>query len=469
MFALAFAVCCFLCGLSYVAGGEAFRQGRFHDLREYAQAAARPATRVRAWLDAPQPPVIVIDVKFKHWRTIQQKRDSALDYDSRLISTAADMVPAEIHADDRTIKVKMRLKGHATGHRLGRKWSYRVETRGDDHLWGMRRFSLQHPRERGYEREWLYHRHLRQEGVLSLRYSFAKVIFNGEDLGIFALEEHFSKELLESQNRREGPIIKFNEDMRLELVDRGRGTRIAALDFTGTDISTFQSGKISRSTTLLPQRDAAIQLLRSFCDGTLPASEVFKVPQLARFLAVSELYGTWHSLAYHNLRFYYDPIEARLEPVAYDANSCLEPNVIDLNALEMPWIRHALEDELVAEAFVAQLTRVCDPSYLQRVREDLGDEFAQTVLMLNREWPIDSGALWNAMARRQEAIDAVLGAPFVVRGFTVPATAAESAGGAGDGYEARIFNNLRLPVELLAVQIGENKCRCRTSSSGSQR
>ena len=35
--------------------------------------------------------------------------------------------------------------------------------------------------------------------------------FNGDKLGIYAIEEHFSKELLESQGRREGVIVRFNE------------------------------------------------------------------------------------------------------------------------------------------------------------------------------------------------------------------------------------------------------------------
>jgi len=35
---------------------------------------------------------------------------------------------------------------------------------------------------------------------------------NGQDMGVYAFEEHFDKLLIESNNRREGPIVKFSEN-----------------------------------------------------------------------------------------------------------------------------------------------------------------------------------------------------------------------------------------------------------------
>ncbi|NJM95793.1 MAG: hypothetical protein HC792_06715 [Acaryochloridaceae cyanobacterium CSU_5_19] len=39
-----------------------------------------------------------------------------------------------------------------------------------------------------------------REGLPALRYEFVNVIQNGKDMGIYALEEHFEKRLIEAQS-----------------------------------------------------------------------------------------------------------------------------------------------------------------------------------------------------------------------------------------------------------------------------
>jgi hypothetical protein len=401
---------------------------------------------VRAWLKAPKAPVLAIDMKFKHVRTIQQFREEALTLGT-LIGSDDGYVPATLRVGDELLKVRMRLKGHALDHLRGRKWSYRVEIKDSARLWGMRGFALQHPSTRGFEREWLFHRHLQHEGVLGLRYGFVRVVFNGDDLGLHALEERFSKELLEAQGRREGPIIKFDESAWLERFARRTGLGLAAGDFSTAGVTTFRKKSIAGSPTLSAQRDAGVQMFRAFAQGELPASQVFKVPQLARYMALCELYGSWHGLAYHNMRFYYDPVEARLEPIGYDANSSLGTSRGDLQALGMSWSARILEDPLVARAYAAELARLSGPEYLSGIRAALGVELDETVLLLNREWPIDASAAWQSIARRQEQMRSLLAVRHMVSGRI---TAND------DGSRTiKVFNNLRLPVELLALHAGD--------------
>ena len=58
--------------------------------------------------------------------------------------------------------------------------------------------------------------------MLGLRYEFIQVSLNGRDLGIYALEEHFEKRLIEHGRRREGPIVRFNENAGWEEITRQR-------------------------------------------------------------------------------------------------------------------------------------------------------------------------------------------------------------------------------------------------------
>ena len=56
------------------------------------------------------------------------------------------------------------------------------------------------------------HEMMKREGVLTTDYQFIKVEINGKEKGIYAFEEHFTFDLLTSQNRKVGPMMKVSED-----------------------------------------------------------------------------------------------------------------------------------------------------------------------------------------------------------------------------------------------------------------
>jgi len=92
-------------------------------------------------------PTIVIDIKFKNWKKLEQSRNNALK-EGLILKKEKKFVKASIRYNDQLIKAKVRLKGDFTDHLEGDKWSLRVKTKKDDHLFGMRSFSLQNPKTR---------------------------------------------------------------------------------------------------------------------------------------------------------------------------------------------------------------------------------------------------------------------------------------------------------------------------------
>ena len=106
------------------------------------------------WLDSHirgvDLPEIYIDIKFKHFRKLQEKRKESLQR-GVLITDEDDYVPAEIRHERRTVKVKMRLKGDWARNPSDKKISFRVHVKDTKHLLGMRRFSLQNPKARIYD------------------------------------------------------------------------------------------------------------------------------------------------------------------------------------------------------------------------------------------------------------------------------------------------------------------------------
>ena len=153
-------------------------------------------------------------------------------------------------------RVSLRLKGDWTDHLLGEKWSFRAKTKNDDRFLGMQEFSLQHPRTRNYHNESILHKLLKYEKLPYLRYKFLPVSLNGKYLGIYALEEHFGKELIENSGLREGPIIKLSEqDKRNEykrMLKIGKSDEYKLGNYIDTslnnaDIQTFNLNKISKN------------------------------------------------------------------------------------------------------------------------------------------------------------------------------------------------------------------------------
>ena len=136
--------------------------------------------------------VIDLNLSLKNFSTIRSIRDEALK-DKILVRKDNDEVNGSINYAGKSIPVKVRLKGDWYDHLIGEKWSFRINTRKETSFLGMKEFSLQHPRTRGYLNEFIYHSLLKYEGLPFLRYMFLSLRLNGKHLGTYALEESFDK------------------------------------------------------------------------------------------------------------------------------------------------------------------------------------------------------------------------------------------------------------------------------------
>ncbi|MEJ2139109.1 MAG: CotH kinase family protein [Gammaproteobacteria bacterium] len=268
-------------------------------------------------------PELYIDVSFKNIRKIYKKREEALER-GILVQADGDFVKGTVRYDGRSLPVKLRLKGDWNDHLVGRKWSFRIHVRDGEQLFGMRRFSIQNPGTRGYQAEILYFETLRRFGVMVPRYMFVDVNLNGDSMGLMALEEFFAKELLEFNQRREGVIIRYDESLVWDAKDAISGEENGwggAFDhFTNAPLDAIGSSRIAESPALSEQLAVASGLLKGFTEQKLAASDVFDVRQLAGFIAVADMFGAWHSVRWHNLRFYLNPITMKLEPIPFDGN-----------------------------------------------------------------------------------------------------------------------------------------------------
>ncbi len=217
-------------------------------------------------------------------------------------------------------KAKVRLKGDWVDHLQTDKWSLRVRLKGGETWNGKRTFSIMHPQIRYYLHEWVYHQLLEKAGVLTTSYDLVPVTINGHYQGIYAWEEHFEKYLVEARQRREGPILKFYEEGLFQLImdRRANGDRPEAPLFAASTILPFQASKVAKDPAKLNHFLMGRRLLDSYRSGARPASAIFDLQLLADFAAITDLCKAWHAVTWHNLRFYYNPVTCRLEPIGYD-------------------------------------------------------------------------------------------------------------------------------------------------------
>lgn len=311
----------------------------------------------------PDIPHLSLDIKFKHYQKIVAKRQAALETGA-LFSSDEDYVPATIRVGSRTLRAKIRLKGDHTDHIKGSKWSFKVKMRGNDRFAGMRNFSLQAPYTRGFQADSIYLDIQRYFGILAPRTRFVDMSVNGEHIGIMQVEEGFSKELLESQQRREGPLLKLYEgDMWEALRLQVEQKKLPQLwneyfNWRIANVEAFQQGSTDADPVKSSHFRQGGALLTALASNTLKPSEVFDVDQLARFLALCEVFRGEHGTAWNNVRFYFNPVIGRIEPIGYDANITLRrtfPDQLSCVGGSSEMFYHALQDPLVAADFIAQI------------------------------------------------------------------------------------------------------------------
>ena len=344
-------------------------------------------------------PTIFLDIPFDSMMQIEEKRDEALDV-GILLSSDDDYVPANMHFNgEQNLDIKMRLKGDWTDHLESDKWSYRIHiTEDDGAVLGMRRFSLQAPETRNYTSEWGYHQNLFLENILTPRYHFVNVVVNGEHKGIYALEESFTEDLLESQERREGVIIRMDED--LLWGDRARyinsdpfiwythedeGSFLLVDGALNNEITPFRGNHINRDDILSEELASASELLYSYNRGELSANQILDEELWGKYYAITDLWAAGHSTIWHNQRFYYNPVTGLLEPVAFDGLAL--PQKYKNNKLA-----HLFELEPffntpgVQKAYIETLERITTPEYIAMLRNEFGDELGNYYELLTEEY-----------------------------------------------------------------------------------
>jgi len=420
---------------------------------------------------------IRLEMKFKHFQKIEHKRREALEKTygwvrggamRRLVASDEDFVPAKISAEGKSVDCKVRLKGDLEDHWKGSKWSLRVHVKQEGLVMGMSRFSLQDPATRNHINEWLFLENLRMEGLIAPRYRFVNLVINGKPMGMYAMEESFSKELIENNQRREGVVVAFDEYHYWHMywnVGRSNAYRAAKVDVRNL-------GRVERSEQLRRQKETAIHLMRGLQERSLSGEDVFNPERFGKFLALTHLWNGEHTFSYEDINFYFDPISGNLEPIGKEGNP--RPDTVAPHCffsgnelryqdeMDDTWLNHALRSPRLAHAYVKHLELFTRPQYLAEISDQLKAKEQHLRRLIIKDLYLENEhAIWGAwtillehdpwelLEKRAHGIRLGLKDTHIALAYARPAETAS-----GTDCEVIIRNALTQPIEVIGFELG---------------
>lgn len=404
---------------------------------------------------AMDPPSIALEVKPEGMEQLEAVVDSARRR-GVIMPEGNDYVKGKFTVDGQETKCKLRIKGKLSDHVKDEKWSFRVIAKGDGGFLGMKRFSLQHPGTRNYLCDWFYHQLSKGEGIVALRYGFCKVSLNGDNLGVYAYEEHFGPELLENNGRLKGPLVRF--DPGLYWVHRLNGMQDrdfeeAYADYQAAALDAFDSDELVNDPQQLRYFQQAMYLIDGFRRGELTVAQVFDVEKMAARHAIIDLIGGHHSIDWSDVKFYYDPAAQRLEPISYESFSAFPTKKL-AGSGRFTGRSNAgaeLHDALFNDAdffaaYVRALERVSRKEYLDSTFTTIAGALDTASATLYGEFPykeLDRGIYY----KNQDVIRRSLEVPKAVHAYL--------QGHLGDRTVVKLVSVNSLPVEVLGLKLGD--------------
>jgi len=329
-------------------------------------------------------------VEKKELRELEECRIKAVNR-RVLLDEFQKYVPAQLVYKNKEYDVRLKLKGTLPSHWADRvKWSFRVVLNGDNEtVEGMRFFSVQLGRQRGYYVDQYYHTVLDYFGVLNLKYFNIELYFNDMYFENYALEEFFDSPIPERHDRPDGPIIKFIYDEYWEQadwvdIDYEQNFILSEQTYLTAPLKSF---KYKSGTYPNWKKDSndAMHLLQLFRDKELRTRDVFDIPILAKYFAVNTLFGCQHSAYLANLRFYYNPNTKLLEPIGYDMERTYRLSdrvggdgywIHDQNESKVPkFTQQLFNDTLLVKSYYEQLRVVADSTLIASIFQPLDTKF----------------------------------------------------------------------------------------------
>ena len=426
-------------------------------------------------------------------RKLQRVREDALNR-GLIIQSDEDMIQGTVRLGATDGAADLRIKGDWTDHVETDKWSLRIKLK-DAKLGGMSVFSIQHPKTRGMLWEWLVLKAARREKLLAPRSTFVNVMLNENSMGVYYLEEHFSKELLESQGRREGPIVIWDESTLWASMLQAHNLTRKGISLTiplsairtwapnVAEIRAYDEKRLKSSDALQKSLFGGVEQMALLQARTMSQSRLegdmtrwaakarlagasvtslVDIESLSRMHALATLFQLKHAFAWHNLRFYHDPVLDRLEPILFDCNaqSPSGREVIVFRPVDEASTFKDCDDYV--NGVFRQLGSFCEPEYLDALFKSVEAELTLFEKALNAESPMVAkfsiSAMFARLRTEQSYLKGVIDPPDPLNLQAVRVHEEErETEGDSDRIDVYMWADSDTPIVVTSLQFGEGR------------
>ncbi|QUM74851.1 CotH kinase family protein [Moritella sp. 24] len=369
-------------------------------------SSAKNTQLLNAVIDAPLKylnadtniPNLQLDIKYQDWMRLVADRKQALQ-EGQIPDKRAEVKANVSYLEDKYV-AKVRLQGDLLDHvEAPQRWSLRVELKGKSSLLKVKRFALLSPNVRGNHAPLLFSKTLDIAGfdIISPQHIPVNLTVNGTPWGLMLLEEVFAKELLANNNRTEGLILKLEQAVQNEdnnLLHKVFRPKV------------FQQSDAISNPGLNQQRKIALTLLSDFLNQRRSASDVFDSRKLGQYLATVDLWSAWHAFSWNNLRFYYNPHTAKLEPIQSDEALSPVPDKILLQPVstQFPLIQAMLADNKVKDQYDQSLNHLITLVKNKQLPEQLESLQQQVLKKMQHGSPLLQGYKFDSLIAHAQCL-----------------------------------------------------------------
>ncbi len=273
---------------------------------------------------------IKIDINFSELEKLKKDRSKALNL-NKLVDP--QKVKINLLFQGKEYKATARLKGDLKQHWGNiKQWSLRIKLNKNRTILGFNEFSISVHRERDYPNYFVISEIFRENKILTPRYETVKVNFNGENWGIMLLEEQFSDSFYAHNQLKEAPIFKMtneNDFTIKTIADRTLENVDDIIRWQGKlETKVYNEKRIFKKTNI-PEQKTNLNLLSIFKNiqetVVLQDDRYFEkikdhvdVNLVAKIVAITSIFGDYHSRMPTNSRYYINPYNLKIEPILTD-------------------------------------------------------------------------------------------------------------------------------------------------------
>ena len=329
---------------------------------------------------ASDPEKIFININFEGSQALNFARNTAMENGS---------IPEEVQ--DISVKAKLTVGGQTYNVKLSptglnldmigsiNKRAYKVKVSDGKKIYGMSEFKLLPPSARHHMVEWVGHELQKKEGLIALKYFFVESHLNGKNLGIYAIEEHFNKELLENNSSREGLIFAEKQTKN------------------GKKIKIFNEKKYLKDNVKNNQIMLLRSVMQSLKNNEIEIDRVFDLKKFAKHLAIIELMNSFHAFGINSF-YYFNPVTSLIEPIPREYNSLRysqgppNPNQFAINMLlnnkdQYIYFNKLINNKEFMKYYLIELSKISDKAYLDVFFDDIKDNFFEQQNIIFKESP----------------------------------------------------------------------------------